>query len=78
MNLEKVLETILSQGVVGVFCVILLYALKRKDEALKAESDSRIADAKAVNDRTITLLERVLTAIETLDDARERDRERKP
>lgn len=44
--LEQALSTLATQGVLGLFCVILMVALYRKDAALQELSRDRTEDAK--------------------------------
>jgi len=78
---EQLVGTILSTGVVGAFCVLLLLALKRKDEALDKEKEGRLEDAKSAAKVIIDLNSKVLVAVDSLGDLatrleKEREQER--
>lgn len=44
--LEQAAQQFLTQGVLGSLCVILMFALYRKDAALDRSNNARVEDAK--------------------------------
>jgi hypothetical protein len=62
------LDPILSQGLLGVFLVIVAWWGWSKDRELKAERQARIDDAKAFTELALELQGRVINAVNKLSD----------
>lgn len=76
------LTQLASTGVVGIFLVIALFALRHKDKALEDEKNARIKDAHDYTSLAMTLQKDVILAVKTLGEIvekwekREEERER--
>lgn len=79
---QPLLAQLASTGVVGVFLIIVLYALREKDKALDIEKNARIEDAKQYLALSMTLQKDVIMAVKALGEIvdkwekREEERER--
>lgn len=75
-------KTVASTGIVGVFLVIALLALKDKDKKLNDEKDARIKDSAQYLALAMSLQEKVISAVKSLAEIvekwekREEERER--
>ncbi len=63
---ETALGQLASSGVLGAFLVLVLFALRAKDNALRAADNARIEDAQKFNTLCLSLQKEVITAISTL------------
>jgi hypothetical protein len=79
---ESVLAQLAGSGVLGVFLVLVLLALKQKDQDFKAEAKARIDDSQRMLQLAMTLQKDVTTAVAALTEIvekwerREEERER--
>lgn len=82
METGGLLSQIASTGIVGVFLVIALIALHRRDGELQTEKNLRIADAGKYLELALALQKDVIVAVKTLGEIvekwerREEERER--
>lgn len=79
---ESVLAQLAGSGVLGIFLVLVLLALRQKDADFKAEAKARIDDAQRMLTLAMTLQKDVTLAVNALTEIvekwerREEDRER--
>jgi uncharacterized membrane protein len=79
---ESVLAQLAGSGVLGIFLVLVLLALRQKDGDFKAEAKARIEDSQRMLALAMTLQKDVTTAVAALTEIvekwerREEDRER--
>lgn len=63
---ESVLTQLAGSGVLGIFLVLVLLALRQKDADFKAESKARIEDAQRMLSLAMTLQKDTTTAVTAL------------
>lgn len=68
MEWQALLGQLASTGVVGVFLVMALIALKKKDADLDKEKNSRIEDTKQFSTLCLSLQKEVITAVQKLSE----------
>ncbi len=79
---ESMLTQLAGSGVLGVFLVLVLFALKQKDQDFKSEAKARIEDSQRMLALAMTLQKDVTTAVAALTEIvekwerREEERER--
>ena len=66
MDLTPVVEMLASHGPLGAMIVVLGWVAWRKDLALQAERDARIADAKSYTELALKLQAQVIDAVNRL------------
>ncbi len=73
---ETALAQLASSGVLGVFLVLVLLALRAKDTALREESKARVDDAQRMLTLAIQLQKEVTTTVAALTEIMEKWEER--
>lgn len=66
MEMGGLLTQVASTGLVGVFLVIALFALRQRDAELQAEKGHRITDAAKYLELALELQKDVIVAVKTL------------